>query len=476
MLAQVLKPKNRLALIIAAGILVRILAAFLLGNSVTDLPGISDQISYHQLALRVLAGHGFSFDKFWWPYPRPGEPTVHWSYLFTLALVAVYEVIGVYPVVMRLLQAVLSGWLMTLLAYRLAGRLFDEKVALVAAAGIAFYGYFIYYGVALMTESFYLICVLWALDATLRLGDELRGEVERPPEKKWLGLLGWVELGVAILLAALLRQLFLLFAPFLFLWLGWVALSAKSAAASAGDAAATSAETKPTWLQKLWPVLRGAVIVGVVLVVFITPITLFNYRRFGRVVLINTNAGFAFFWANHPIYGNQFIPVLDTTQGEPAYQELIPPELRSLNEAELDGALLQRGLGFVVQDPVRYLRLSLSRIPIYFMFWPSADSGLLSNIVRVASFGLALPFMVIGLWLWLREPAKSPANLAAGVLLLLFVVVYSAIHILSWTLIRYRLPVDAVLLIFASKAVVSGAVWVQSKLRLGLPYPTVSGS
>jgi hypothetical protein len=39
-------------------------------------------------------------------------------------------------------------------------------------------------------------------------------------------------------------------------------------------------------------------------------------------------------------------------------------------------------------------------------------------------------------------------------LLLLFTVVYSGVHILTWTLVRYRLPVDAVLIPFAGLALV----------------------
>jgi len=39
-------------------------------------------------------------------------------------------------------------------------------------------------------------------------------------------------------------------------------------------------------------------------------------------------------------------------------------------------------------------------------------------------------------------------------ILYIFVAVYTAIHLLSWALIRYRLPVDAILLVFASAAIV----------------------
>ena len=135
------------------------------------------------------------------------------------------------------------------------------------------------------------------------------------------------------------------------------------------------------------------------------------------------------------------------------YHELIPPELLSLDEAALDQELLKRGLGFIIQDPVRYALLSVSRIPSYFMFWPSTNSGILSNIGRVTSFGIMWPFMLYGLY---RSFVGRDKPLIRQPLFLfyLFVCIYSVVHILSWTLVRYRLPVDAVLVIFAGLAIV----------------------
>jgi hypothetical protein len=54
----------------------------------------------------------------------------------------------------------------------------------------------------------------------------------------------------------------------------------------------------------------------------------------------------------------------------------------------------------------------------------------------------------------LRENGGRVLGLIASPigLLILFVVVYSAIHIFTWALIRYRLPVDAVLVPFAGLA------------------------
>ena len=37
---------------------------------------------------------------------------------------------------------------------------------------------------------------------------------------------------------------------------------------------------------------------------------------------------------------------------------------------------------------------------------------------------------------------------------------YTAIHLLSWALIRYRLPVDAIALVFAAVCAGGAAAWV----------------
>jgi hypothetical protein len=47
-------------------------------------------------------------------------------------------------------------------------------------------------------------------------------------------------------------------------------------------------------------------------------------------------------------------------------------------------------------------------------------------------------------------------------LLTLFAFVYTSIHHLSWALVRYRLPVDAALLVFAGAAIGEAAEKVRS--------------
>lgn len=410
---------RRLWAIVAAAIAVRVFAAAYLGNQVVALPGTFDQISYHNLALRLLDGHGFSFGTQWWPITPAGEPTAHWSYLYTFFLAGVYFVVGPHPLIARLIQATVVGVLQPLLVYLLGRRVAGERAGLVAALLTAFYAYFIYYAGTLMTEPFYITAILAGLYFTLRVVDA------RGRQKTLLAIALGLTLGIAILL----RQLFLLFVPLLILWWWWT-----------------------SYRQSRQLPVRHTLLTGGLIAMMLLPFTIYNYARFDQFVLLNTNAGYAFFWANHPVYGTDFEPILPAEMG--SYQELIPEELRHLDEAALDRALLQKSLGFVLEEPGRYLRLSVSRIPDYFMFWPSTESGLISNVARVASFGLLWPFMALGVGLSLWRAWKGKLAAEPVLLILLFAASYTVIHLLSWALIRYRLPVDAVLLVMAAVAIV----------------------
>lgn len=423
-----IRSRNILIGIIIVSVILRMAAAVYLGNEVVELPGTFDQISYHELALRVLGGHGFSFGEPWWPVTPANEPTAHWSFLYTLFLTAVYALTGSNPIIARIIQAVAVGVLMPLLVYRLSLLLFSPAspafnlesdfhkgtwIGLLAAGITAVYIYFVYYAATLMTESFYIISVLWSFVITFQIIRSGRGLWSQ-----------WLALGFAFGLAVLLRQVFLLFLPFMLAWL-WYAMR-----------------------PKIYFILAP---LGMVLLMMI-PWTIRNYYAFNHFVILNTNSGYAFFWGNHPVHGTHFYPLIPAELG--TYDSLIPKELLSLNEAELDSALLKIAVKDVVNDPKRIFLLSLSRFPPYFEFLPSANSSLISNVSRVGSFGLFLPFMLIGLirTLFYRFPSFRTRLASPFVAIYVFFLIYTGIHVLTWTLIRYRLPLDAFLIIFAALA------------------------
>jgi hypothetical protein len=445
--------RRLLLAVLLLSVLLRVGLAFALGDAITETRGgTTDQISYDALGWRVATGHGFSFPTAWWPNLAADQPTAFWSFLYTLYLAGVYALVGHHPLAARLIQAVVVGVAMPWLTWRIGRRVFGSRPALIAAAISAVYLYFVTYAASLMTEAFYMVGILWTLDVSMRLAEAADRNEPRGRQLR-LGL----ELGLAMGVTLLLRQVISAFLAMLALWflvLGW----------------------RRSWLRRSLAPLALAVLTAALLLL---PFVVRNYRVFGVITMPNTNVGINFFWANHPIYGTRFEAVLSPSHGV-SYQDLIPPELRGLSEPLLDRALLVRGLQFVVEDPVRYALLSLSRVPIYFQFWPSTQSTLLSNVSRLLSFGLFLPFMVYGLALAVvdarrREPADD-LHSAYLTLLCLFMAVYTLVHLLTWANVRYRLPVDAVWLLFAGyglHALASALHWLPIYRLLRQKNPAV---
>jgi hypothetical protein len=425
--------------ILVISVLLRVGVALYLGNVVDAPPLMTDQRSYHALGVRLLGGHGFSFDIGWYPFTPADTPTAHWSFLYSLVVAGIYAIFGVQPLAVRLVQAIVGGVLLPLGVYKLARRIFGADHAaearsrkwdplpssapptaaaplaaatpLAAAAVAAVYGYFVLYAATMMTETLFIIVVLWSLTTALGIARCL-AQQQNPP----LSLV--LQLGLSLSLGTLLRQSILPWVPVLLaylVWRGWRAGRTMNAA-------------------------RTVLLVGAMLIASILPWTYRNYRAYGQFLLLNSNSGFAMYSAQHPMHGTRF------REFEAAP---VPQDWDRGNEAALDQQLMRLGIQFVLEDPGRYLLLSLSRLRAFVKFWPSPNTTLLHNIGRVGSFGLFLPLMLHGLYKVLRRP-----DLAQGSdLLFLFVVFYTLLHVLTWAMVRYRLPVDAALMPWAGLAV-----------------------
>ena len=227
------KTFQALVLILFVSVLLRVAVAIWLGNEVDAPPLLTDQRSYHALGVRLSTGHGFSFDRPWYPFYLPADsPTAHWSYLYSLFVGLVYAIFGPQVVAARLVQAILGGIVLPLAVYQLTRRILGsasstqlltglrerglntEALPVVAAGVAAIYFYFVLYAATLMTETFFITALLWSLDRAIALADA-------PTIKNGLAL------GVGLAAATLLRQSVLPGIAVIVLWLLWAAWRAR---------------------------------------------------------------------------------------------------------------------------------------------------------------------------------------------------------------------------------------------------------
>jgi hypothetical protein len=205
------------------------------------------------------------------------------------------------------------------------------------------------------------------------------------------------------------------------------------------------------WSKALIPI--------VVLVLAILPFTIHNYLLWGRFMLLESQFGHVFWNGNHPGHNGDFQP----------YKVFpIPDEvLASNNDADITNRLLRMGIENVIHDPGHFARLIVTRLREFFLFWPTADSTWLANLMRVFSFAVMLPFMVIGLVLSRKRWQEFAP-------IWLFMLIHTGVYALSWTMIRYRIPMDALLIIFAAFAVMSIGRSLRDKF-LPLRYSQAKG-
>jgi 4-amino-4-deoxy-L-arabinose transferase-like glycosyltransferase len=403
---------KQLALIVIVAILIRVAVAFALGDSADPISGAYDQISYDTLAQSLLQGHGFSFPMDWYPFTRAGEPTAHWSFLYTLYLAGVYALFGHHPLVARLIQILLSS-LNIVLIYRIGRLLFGEIPGLIAAGLTALYAYLIFFSAALMTQTFYVLALLLALDAAM--------ELSQNPDS--FRIQKWTLLGAALGIATLLRQSILLFTPILFIWLIYAIRSPR------GSQRMSDGVDK----QKVFGVFISVAMIAA----FILPWSVRNYLVYHDFLLLNSNGGYWFYSSNHPDQGTNF---------DPSFVAPVPQALAGSDEPALDRALYREALGFISADPVRFILLTLNRTKDYFWLLPSENSSLISNLSRLFSFTIYFPFMLCGLYL-------SRKQWRACLPLFLYVGFDTTLSLISWSAPRYRLPSDAVMMVFGGLAV-----------------------
>ncbi len=384
-----LKPGTRLAAPAILGAAFVLRAAYCLHSGNALI--YPDEQVYHGLALQLLGGADWGQ---LFQYREPLYPVLVWL---------VYKVTGPLPLAVKLLQAALScgaAWLL----YRSALRLFGRRAALFALALAAFYPFTVFYDARLLRESLLVLLGTASVCAALAPG----------------GLTGR-RLAAASLLAGIAA---LAKTVFLFYWLALMAAALLLRRASLK-----------------WALLSAALFAAAV-----SPLAVSNYRASGSLFLTR---GQMF---------NLYAALAEPMDAHGAPDEnarlMAIPEYRAgmaLPEGDRDAyfsALVRRE---VKERPLNFARITAWRFAKLWRLYPyrgveySAGAWALLAAVSLMSDGWLIP---LALWAAWRLRARAAELMPAYVYAASLTLIYS----LSWSQMRYRLPIMPFFILLAAYA------------------------
>ena len=311
--------------------------------------------------------------------------------LYGLFLAGMYHTFGRNLILVRIVQAIM-GTITCYLIYVLGCKMGEVVVGLVAAGLFAIYPLFIFFSGVLMAETLLILLTTMSFVSCVQFWQKSTFTMAMV----FGGIVGLSALCKPILLPWL--------PPLLFFW--WRKL-------------------RLTPVQKLPLVLT---VIGA-LCLIILPWTARNHIISGEFVPISTNLGINLLVGAHPegrgIYDNHIdYPALyhtlaDTSQGTAA-------------DRRVAGIVL----GWIIAQPLHYLSLSIDKLLYFWCPWVPGEP-LLYNAIAVLS---CTPLLILGL-----IGAFSQRHRPEGLALILLIICMSLLHMVFFSHVRFRLPIDAVL-------------------------------
>jgi 4-amino-4-deoxy-L-arabinose transferase-like glycosyltransferase len=384
------------------GLLVRLWSLTFFEQEQLQLKG-SDAQTYLQFERAIAENPN------WLSEDISSRPPVYPVFLFS-----VFKVFGRDLTKVRIFQCFLST-LTIVLIYFLGRNIFNKKVALVTAAWFTISPEIIYFCGVLLRETFELfllsLCLLTFL--TDRLSRTAKSILS------------------AFLLTVLIHAdpRFLCFIPF---WILWI-------------------------FQMKWGYRQAALFV-ISLVVFFTPWTIRNYVVYDALVIVNSRTMM------------RKVPILSD------YISSLPQGARTIDGFD-DRFFLTKEDEEIRKHPLKFFALrSVYQMKYFwrvFKFTSRADrfygSQYLSanntawssshNLVRILGFGVFLPFAVLGVIWGLRKYRNG------SLLIFYTIVALNLVHVLQFGAARYRLPIEPLVILFASVALVRITTTMWNKRR-----------
>lgn len=396
--------------VLAAGLVARLVFFVLF----SDIELRMDEIQYQEIAVNLVAGKGFAI----------GDKLTSWRPpLYSAALAGLYRVTGTTdPTVARAFQAVIS-LLTAVLAYALARRLFGQRAAVCAAALVALYPSFLFYGNHVLTEILFTFTVTlsaWCFAEYLHRPGVARAAVT----------------GLALALAVLTRDI---------VWPMAFVMAALT-----------------VWFASVSPARRIGHVAALLLVfvAVLAPWVVRNTRVQGVFTLISTNGGVVFMEGNYEHTPLDYSWRAHTLDSELKVRRLLPT---NISEGERQRQAFQYGIKYMLANPGLTVKRALLKAANVWGLEREITGALLGGgygkvpraAVLIATlaitgvYALTIVGAVVGLCAALSRRGRGLPLHLFTLILVLFI---TAAHALVFGHPRYHLPLIPILALYAARA------------------------
>ena len=324
-------------------------------------------------------------------------PTAWEAPIYPLIIGTAFALLGPYTpqaaIVLQLFQILLS-LLICYTLFVLGKQVFHERVGLLASFIFAFYPAALHFSVQ---KIGYI--TLFVLLSLLLLQQIIK--VSTTPS-----MTTSVSIGVLIGVTSLVNPVIFAFWPFAVLWLCWTG--------------------QTSWQRRL----THAAAIVFCLAVTITPWLVRNYLVFDRFVFIKPN------FTREMVLGNYGADALSQSESQMSHEA---------DDAAMSAFYRQKALRLVLKEPARIIRKTVDRAVKY---WTRIKTTSLSEKLAGAGYYLILLLGLAGIWAYRQDQHAQ--------LLVIFLLTMPLPFYLTWVVMfRYRFPIELVLILFASYAVVS---------------------
>jgi 4-amino-4-deoxy-L-arabinose transferase-like glycosyltransferase len=400
MTAGVMNYKKALTCVIVFSIFVRI--AFMLLSGANIRP---QTFEYEQMAVNLLEGRGFYYDHFQTRYYGGEAPG------YSILCYLTYRIFGHHQVLVLLAQ-ILAASFLALPVFLIARRIFNERIAILAAFLAAFHPPMIIYSATkLHTMPVYSLLFALLIWSLLLLKDS--------SSLKHVFFAGIVA-GLTVLFRV---------TTVLLLFLGLIWCYAFS-------------------VQESKRKLRSTAVILAILFLMLLPWGIRNYKVFGRPLLLQTNKWESLYYGNAPasdgsLYGAWGVPI-------EKMPDQFPPEIFKMNEIGQGEYLKKMTLDLFRSNPKAFIGRVFRKMFYFWYFSPYQGSLYPASWMRWYKAYYLLIFFPAVYSIVYNLFFRRGGGRADILLVVLFLLAIMCAHSLYFVESRHRWSVEPLLLIFTA--------------------------